>query len=128
MTKWDKILIACVLLFSIGGMVFVSALGTNSDQKYITINIDGKQVKKISMELSKEGRIYEFAFNDQTGFIEVKDGEVRMLEMPKEICPQKICSDTGWISKPYQSIVCLPNRIVVQIEQKSEMELDTISY
>lgn len=36
--------------------------------------------------------------------------------MDKRICPRKICSETGWIDKQYQNIVCLPNKILVKIE------------
>ncbi|WP_242862126.1 NusG domain II-containing protein [Clostridium intestinale] len=67
-------------------------------------------------------------FNNNTGYIEVKDGKVRMLEMSKEICPNSICSDTGWIDKIYQSIVCLPNNIIVTIEGVEEETIDAQSF
>lgn len=51
-----------------------------------------------------------------------------MLEMDRKICPDAICSDTGWIRKKYQSIVCLPNKIVVRFQQEQEDEVDIISY
>jgi len=44
--------------------------------------------------------------------------------MNKEICPNAICSDTGWIDKGYQSIVCLPNNIVVTIEGNKDEGID----
>lgn len=50
-----------------------------------------------------------------------------MLEMSRKICPNKSCSEIGWISKGYQAIVCLPNRIVVGIESEKDEKLDAIS-
>lgn len=50
-----------------------------------------------------------------------------MQKMNKEICPRGICSDMGWISKTYESIVCLPNSIVVSIEGSKNIEIDIIS-
>lgn len=52
-----------------------------------------------------------------------------MKEMDKRVCPQKVCSLTGWISKKYKSIVCLPNQITVSIEYiTNNNNLDEIAY
>jgi hypothetical protein len=32
------------------------------------------------------------------GYIEIKNGAVRMLEIPESICAERACSDTGCIS------------------------------
>lgn len=128
MTRWDKVLIISVLIVNIAGMIFVTAIGSNKDQEYVVIRVDNRVVKKISIEKSSQDKIYDFQFNHHTGSVEVKDGAVRMLKMDENICPRSICSDTGWIDKKYQSIVCLPNKIVVTFEENSEEGLDTISY
>ena len=44
------------------------------------------------------------------------------------ICPDKICQKTGLISRVGQSIVCLPNKVVVYVEGKAESEIDGISF
>jgi hypothetical protein len=44
------------------------------------------------------------------------------------ICPDKVCQKTGVVSKVGQSIVCLPNRVVVYVEGKEESEVDDISF
>lgn len=60
----------------------------------------------------------------------LESGKVRVTE---STCPDKICVRTGWIGRPGQSIVCLPNRVVVRIEG-SEIrydpgsDLDAITY
>lgn len=49
----------------------------------------------------------------------IENGEVYISEAT---CPDKVCVNTGRISKKGQSIVCVPNRIVVTIEGKSEID------
>ena len=41
--------------------------------------------------------------------------------LSRELCPRGICSHTGWISRDYQSIVCVPNRIIVAFSDKNWM-------
>lgn len=45
-------------------------------------------------------------------YLEVAGGRVRMVD---SACPDKLCVKTGWISSPGESIVCLPNRVVIEI-------------
>jgi len=45
-------------------------------------------------------------------YLEVTGGRVRMLD---SACPDKLCVKTGWISSTGESIVCLPNRVVIEI-------------
>ncbi len=46
--------------------------------------------------------------------IEVSGNQVRMLSSD---CPDKICIHMGWISKPGQVIVCMPNRVIITLEE-----------
>lgn len=128
MTKWDKILFVSVLLVSITGIFFVSALGTSDNEKYVIVSVDGVEAKKISVTGNEKNKIYDFSFDKNEGYIEINEGSVRMLEMSDELCPEGICSNTGWISKKYQTIVCLPNKITVSFDYTGEEELDIISY
>lgn len=38
----------------------------------------------------------------------------------KDICPEGICSKTGWIKNEYEIIVCMPNGISVNIKEKNQ--------
>jgi len=70
------------------------------------------------LKLDKNG-IFEFEFNGKIGYVEITDKKIRMLEMDKVTCPEGICSDRGWIEDPSESIVCLPNRIIVTFDNSS---------
>ncbi|QUL99412.1 MAG: NusG domain II-containing protein [Candidatus Fermentithermobacillus carboniphilus] len=41
---------------------------------------------------------------------------VKVSESP---CENHICVNTGWISRPNEIIVCLPNEVVVRLERRN---------
>lgn len=122
MKKFDKIIIVSVLLLSLISLGIMTLSKSKDQNSNIVIIVGNKVEKKISLNL-KESKTYEFNFNNNIGYIEVNNGRVRMVEMNQEICPKSICSNTGWIETAYQSIVCLPNQIIVRIEGAKDDEI-----
>lgn len=96
------------------------------DDRYITLVVDD-QVHTYVYDIHQEDTI-EFKFGDHTGYMIYEKGRVRIERMTLEECPNQICSRTGWIEKKNQSIVCMPNKIMVTIEGREEVEMDIISY
>ncbi|MDD3718882.1 MAG: NusG domain II-containing protein [Actinomycetota bacterium] len=47
-----------------------------------------------------------------TSYLEISGGRVRMVD---SACPDKLCVKSGWVSSPGESIVCLPNRVVIEV-------------
>ncbi len=125
MKKRDIILIAAILIIGITGMLFTRTMNHEDSGKTAVIYIDGLEIKRIPVSSVQGDKTFSFDFGGNTGYLDVSDGAVRMKEMDIEICPEKICSDTGWISKPYESIVCLPNRIAVNIESGKAANSDS---
>lgn len=124
----DKIIIAVLIVATIvpAGIVILENFNKQNDN--IVIKVDNKVVKQIPLTKTNSSKTYDFKFKNNTGYIEVKDGKVRMLVMDKKICPNAICSDTGWISKSYQTIVCLPNNIILTLESSKKSVIDTESF
>ncbi len=128
LTTGDKILIAVLLILNLLALVFtVRGNAANALENYAVIQINGEVIEKIQYSKNSELIAYSFKFGDEIGEIEIKDGRVRMKAMDKSICPEGICSDTGWIEGSYESIVCLPNKIIVTLEKVEESTLDVIS-
>lgn len=127
MTRWDRYLIIFVIIVSLLGLYYVKNLTVNNDTRYILIKVNGKEYKKISMDSSLVGKTLdirtEFGYNK----IEIGENSVRVIEAD---CPDKLDVKQGWISNPNEVIVCLPNRLVVEIisEKENETEIDQISY
>ncbi|MBU4304965.1 MAG: NusG domain II-containing protein [Candidatus Omnitrophica bacterium] len=57
--------------------------------------------------------------------LRVSESGIRVLHSD---CPQQVCVHTGAIRYDGQTIVCLPNRIVVSIEAKKTASVDAVCY
>jgi hypothetical protein len=125
MKKFEKIAIVGVLIVSVitTGVMMLSK--TKDQNENIVIMVGNKVEKKIPLN-ANEIKTYDFNFKDQIGQIEVNKGRVRMVPMSQEICPKSICSNTGWIETTYQSIVCLPNQIIVRIEGANDKDKEIL--
>lgn len=86
---------------------------------YVTVRIDGEVVA--SYDLSKD---QEIELNGGTNTMQIQDGTVKMIGAN---CPDKLCMHQKAISKNRENIICLPNKIVLQIENQDESELDAVT-
>jgi len=125
MKKFEKIAIVSVLLISVVATGMMMGSKSKAQNENIVIMVGNKVEKKIPLN-TNELKTYDFNFKDQIGQIEVNKGRVRMVPMSQEICPKSICSNTGWIETTYQSIVCLPNQIIVRIEGANDKDKEIL--
>jgi hypothetical protein len=112
----DYVIIIVLLLAGAAGFWHNLQQGGRQQQKYIMIYLNNQPVKELSLADSDRLWEYPIAFGEdhrEKAILQIEGGRVRMLPMPRDLCPLAICSDTGWISYSYESIVCLPNRIMV---------------
>ena len=56
--------------------------------------------------------------------MKIKDGEADMISAD---CPDKLCVHQKAISKDGESIICLPNQVVVEIESSESSEYDAVT-
>ena len=127
MTKWDKWLIVFVVIVSLFGIFLVRNSTFNVGTKYIVIEVNGDEYKRISFGPNMIGKTIDI--NTEFGYnkIEIGDEKVRIIEAD---CPDKLDVKQGWISSPRETIVCLPNKLVVMIvaENEDEAEYDYLSH
>ena len=71
--------------------------------------------------MTKEEQTYEVKGYNGPVYISAGNGKIKVED---EDSPLHLCSKQGYITKSYETIVCLPNKIVVKIENKSD--IDTI--
>lgn len=57
--------------------------------------------------------------------IEIKGKKLRIAGSK---CPRQICVHTGAISSPGQTIVCVPNKVLVEIRGGGAAQYDAVSY
>ena len=116
--KADIILFICLIL--IGGALSYLAFSGNSTGDLVVVKVNGEIYGKYS--LSKD-RTITVNRNGHMNKITIKGGKV---QVSKSSCKNQICVKQGSISTTHQSIVCIPNRVVVSIEGKGG-EYDVIS-
>tara|TARA_Y100001933_G_scaffold231528_1_gene249404 strand:- start:804 stop:1196 length:393 start_codon:yes stop_codon:yes gene_type:complete len=94
------------------------------------ISYKNETILELAVDEDDSG-VYTFEFDKYRGAVEVKDNKIRILPMPVKICPKQLCSRFGWAGRVGDILVCLPNKIVVQvIEGKGDENdgADTVSF
>lgn len=128
LTRGDKILIFLILIINTLPLLIPVIAQDSQGTKTIVINVDGNIIDTFKLEDSKDTQYIDFEFMHEnrtySGKLETKDGRVRLLRLPKEITPQAIHSDMGWIDRPSQMIVALPVKLIITVEGSSEDESD----
>jgi hypothetical protein len=118
-TRYDIFLIAGLLLvaFLILGVIKYKAGGADT----VVVQVDDEETLRVPLtenrRLSVDGPLGKTE-------IEIKDGRVRVVDSP---CDGKTCIYNGWIHKPYQTIICMPNRVVIRLVGSSKDTLDGIT-
>ncbi len=94
---------ACLLFAQKDGL---EAVVTIEDQEVLVLSLDANQPRRqISLEP------YEINVT-----LELAEGNIRFAQSD---CPDHICVNTGFISREYQSAVCMPNRAAVSVRKSS---------
>ncbi len=115
LTWGDRLLILSVLL---GGILAIPILNGRAGGKaeVALVKVYDQVVERLALgqdrKLSVTGRLGETV-------IEVKEGRVRVVKSPG---PLQICVNRGWISKPGEAIICLPNRVIIEIPGRSDYD------
>ena len=121
MNKSDIKLIIIILLIAIT-VLFVIAIIDKNNSKEALVYYDNNLVLTIDLNESEE-KIY---------IVDGFNGEVKIIagngkrKVDEEESPLHLCSKQGFIEESYESIVCLPNKIVIKISSKKKKDLDTI--
>ena len=102
--------IVILVLLSIALVAIGILLLTRRDGEIVSVEIDGERVAEYS--LSKNG---EYPLNGGTNILVIEDGGAYMKWAD---CPDGICVRTGRVSSVGESIVCLPNRVVIIVLEK----------
>ena len=105
--KADIILLIIILAVGIPLSVLSLTAGTAGDK--VQISADGEVYGIYPLDEDREIEVTE---NGHTNHITIKDGQV---SMSYSTCLNQVCVNTGAISETKDSIVCLPNRVVVEI-------------
>ena len=116
MNKNDIIL--CIIILLISFFIFGIFKIKNNKEKEAIVYHNNDVILKIDLT-DREKRNYTVKGDNGDVVIETVDGKVKVVE---EVSPKHLCSIQGYIENSMESIICLPNRIVIKINEKDDID------
>lgn len=123
--------IKCFLyIWIIAAVLMTGCNKEESSKNGSTDNVETKQEKEndtknsnLYIEIQKDKEMYgTYLLSEnqvikigETNVCEIKDNKCKMI---KATCPKQICTNQKAIYKKGQSIICLPNKVVIEVKEK----------
>jgi hypothetical protein len=116
----DLLLIGLLLIVALLiGMGYGFIQGKETKHPVAVVTVDGKEYGRFPLDKDTQERI-EFS-DGSYNILVICDG---VADMTEASCPDKICVNHRSISKKNESITCLPNKVIITIENGKESDLD----
>ena len=117
--KRDIMLIATLIIVCAAAFLIINFVVKN-DGITAVVKVDGNIV--YMLPLDKNASVTVEGYQGGSNTVVIENGTVYMKDAD---CPDKLCEKTGKISKNGETIVCLPHRVVVEI-QGGEGNVDSL--
>lgn len=117
----DLILVAILII--IPAIIFTADYFNRINQPAgsVVISIAGVLYTEVPLDENIEIRVES---NLGVNLIKIEDGSVRIIEAT---CPDRLCISHSPIQQTGEQIVCLPNKVVVEIKRKDDRDIDSLS-
>jgi hypothetical protein len=120
----DALLLGGIL--AVGGVIALLLLLTGHHGALVQVRVDGTATETYSMTKDQSHEIQ--GVHGGTNLLIIQNGQAWVEEAS---CPDGLCCNMGKISKSGQSIVCLPNKVVIEVldderSQETTSEIDGI--
>lgn len=102
-------IVLIVLLLAVGLSAIFILRAVRGDGSAAVVSVDGEEVARY--RLDTDGR---YELNGGTNILVIEDG---FAYIDYADCPDGTCKRTGKISMEGDRIICLPNRVIVEIRQ-----------
>ncbi len=112
----DRALI--ITLLAVAAAVFIIWFLTSRMGGTVLVTVDGAEYARLPLDKSA---VLVIESEGGTNTLTIKDGKADMTEAS---CPDHICVDHYAISRTGETIICLPNKVVVSIEGAGESGAD----
>jgi hypothetical protein len=109
-------------LFAAGVYIFRVSAGRffyRQDPVKAVIYQDSKLIEQCRLD---KNRNFELLGNRMQ--IEIRNNRIRVV---RSNCPQHICMNMGWAQYSGQNIVCVPNKVIIELKSTAEPLLDTVA-
>ena len=118
--KNDVLLIGAILVLALIAILVISL--TKADGSKVVITVDSEIYQ--TLDLNTDQTVTIEGNDGRLNVVEIKDGTVKMSQAD---CPDKLCVNHRDIHYNHETIVCLPNKVVLEIMDGEASELDMIA-
>lgn len=121
--RWDVIITISLVLLSFLPVYLFNYQESQKAEAYTgevkniaVISVNGEELRRVTLTGHKGmDKIIIPEIDCGPDPVEVKDEEIRIKYSD---CPEQICVNTSYISKPGPAIICLPHRVVIEVKQE----------
>lgn len=124
MTFWDKAVTVFLLGLSVITMVCQGLFLTGGDGERVVITVDKKEYAIYNFSDIKGEKVVDIETEFGSNRVLIKENSVCVTDAS---CPDKLDVKAGEISKTNQVIVCLPNKLMIEIKG-GERKVDKVTY
>lgn len=119
--KLDLVIIAVLMILSFLPEILLGAsVGRGFNNTYAEITVAGKLYRTIPLSEHKGEEIIELKTDSGKNIIKISDNKIGIIEAN---CPDKVCMNPEHIEKPGQSLVCLPNKVMIEIKGMADDDI-----
>ena len=112
---WDAVAALAVVVLAVICAVTIWGGQDRAGQPSVVISVDGREVERCLLTEFPDAEQY-YTNNGYTLCVTlVEDGDFGITVKSSD-CPTQDCVHTGTITRSGQSIVCLPARVIIQLE------------
>lgn len=122
MKKNDLLIVILVLIVGSVFLLFNNLKSSGGENLVAEIQINGEHYKTV--DLTEEMQLIDIKSKYGHNIVQISNNGAEMIESD---CPNHVCEETGFINKPNEMIVCLPNRLSVEIKGFKKVDIDGIS-
>lgn len=112
MNKKDVLLIFVVLIIS---LLFIFKPNNNDNNKYALVYYEDKVILKVKLDKHQK-----YSVKGYLGDV-IIETDIDKVRVSEETSKYHLCSKQGYVSNGIP-IVCLPNKIIIKIEEESELD------
>ena len=118
--KNDLILVGIILLLCIG--FFTYRKMTEAPGSKVKITVGGELYDTLTLQ---EDTVYTVKIdNGAYNTFKITDGVVDMIDAS---CPDKLCVNQSSIQHNHETIVCLPNKVILEVVNAEDSNVDIIA-
>ncbi|MEN6350198.1 MAG: NusG domain II-containing protein [Syntrophomonas sp.] len=119
----DKILIVSIAVIAVIFFSWNTFSSSHDGQLTAVITQNGNEIKRINLNNLKDSESV-YINEPVKQVIRAEKGRIKFLQSD---CRNQVCVGAGWLTKPGDRAVCMPNKVVITIVGGNE-RVDSISY